>query len=235
MTGETTRLRFLLGVVMMTLSVTALAQAPKYQDGVHYTTVPDAPVSGGDKIEVVEAFSYMCPHCGTFEPYVESWQSRQPEHVEFRRIPAVFGRSSWELYARAYVTAEMMGIADESHGALMDRIWKENTVLRDMDQIAEFYSAFGAKPAEFVAMTRSFAVDARLRRDQRLLQAVGVRGTPSMIVNNKYLVAGNSAVPNFDVLLDVVDYLVATETDAQSARTAAGGSEAAGESAATQD
>lgn len=218
----------------------AQAQAPdaKYQDTVHYTTIPDAPARPGNAVEVVEAFSYMCTHCATFEPFITNWKKRQPEHVEFQRIPVVFGRSSWELYARAYVTAELMGIADDAHGALMDKLWKEGTVLKSMDELAEFYGAYGAKPAEFVAMSKSFAVDARMRRDQRAVQTAGVRGTPSMIVNNKYLVAGNAAVANFDVLLDVVDFLVAREAATLVAPAAAAketGSAPSGEDAPGQD
>lgn len=212
------RLLAVLGALLAGLTQAAQAQAPaapKYEAGVHYTVIENAPARPGDNVEVVEAFSYMCPHCGTFEPYVASWEKRLPDGVEFRRIPVVFGRSSWELYARAYVTAEMMGIADKAHGALMDKIWKDRDILRDMDSLAQFYAQFGADPEEFVATSKSFAVDARLRREQRELQDAGVRGTPSMIINGKYLVAGGAAVPNYDVLLDVVDYLVARELEEQ--------------------
>ena len=34
------------------------------------------------KIEVVEFFWYGCPHCYSLEPYIESWQKRQPDDVE---------------------------------------------------------------------------------------------------------------------------------------------------------
>ncbi len=187
------------------------AQSPVYQDGVHYITIENAPVKNTGDVEVVEAFSYLCTHCATFEPFITSWKQRKPENVTFKRIPVVFGRGNWEIYARAYVTAELMGIADEAHGDLMDKIWKEREVLRSVEELAEFYAAYGPKPAEFVATSKSFAVDAKMRKDQRVLQTAGVRGTPSLVVDGKYLVAGNAAVANYDVMLDVVDYLVALE------------------------
>jgi len=105
-----------------------------------------------------------------------------------------------------------MGIADKSHEALMDKIWKDQKVYRTIEELGEFYSAYGVAPASFVATSKSFAVDAKLRKDQRVVQEAGVRGTPSLIVNNKYLVAGNAAVGSYDVMLDVVDYLIAEET-----------------------
>ncbi|MEJ8569526.1 thiol:disulfide interchange protein DsbA/DsbL [Elongatibacter sediminis] len=212
------RLPVLSGLLLL-ISGAVFGQSPSgtYQEGIHYSVIPDATVKSDGPVEVVEAFSYLCTHCATFEPYVQSWKKRLPEHVEFKRIPVVFGRSSWELYARAYATAEMMGIADESHPAMMDKLWKERDVMRDMDALGDFYAEFGADPAEFKAMSESFAVDAKMRRDQRRVQNAGVRGTPSLIVNGKYLVAGNAAVANFDVMLDVVDYLVATEAAAMGA------------------
>jgi len=196
----------------------AMAQAPadaKYKEGVHYTAIPNAPQPSGDKVEVVEAFSYLCSHCATFEPYISNWLAHKPENVTFRRIPVVFGRSSWEIYAQAYVTAELMGIADEAHGALMDKLWKEKAMMRSVEELGQFYSAFGVDAEKFVATSKSFAVNAKLRKDQRDVQTAGVRGTPSLIVNGKYLVSGNEAIGSYDVLLDVIDYLVAEEAAAQ--------------------
>lgn len=201
-------------------SGTVLAQGaptPKYQEGVHYNAIADAPIASGGAVEVAEAFSYMCTHCASFEPYISHWTQRKPENVSFRRIPVVFGRDSWEVYARAYVTAEIMGIADAAHGALMDKIWKEKQPPRSLEELSKFYAVYGADPARFVATSKSFAVDAKLRKDQRTVQTAGVQGTPSLIVNNRYLVAGNEAVANYDVMLDVVDYLVALESAAQTA------------------
>lgn len=192
----------------------AFAQATagrQYQEGIHYTLIENAPVATGDKVLVVEAFSYMCPHCGTFEPYISSWLGRKPEYVEFKRIPVIFGKGSWDLYARAYVTAEVMGIAEKAHGALMDKIWKEKVIYRDMDELSEFYAGYGVKASEFVATSKSFAVDAKLRRDQTVVQESGVHGTPSLIVAQKYLVAGNEAVANYDAMLSVIDFLIAKE------------------------
>ena len=229
-----TRLFTVLAAALFAWCGPALAQTggAKYQEGVHYTVIPDAPARPRGSVEVVEAFSYMCTHCATFEPYVVSWKKSVPANVEFKRIPVVFGRSAWELYARAYVTADMMGIADQAHGALMDKIWKERAVLKSIEELAEFYGAFGAKPAEFVAMAQSFAVDARMRREQAALQTAGIRGTPSVIVNGKYLVASSAAVASYDVLLDVVNFLVASESTAPAAAADAA---AAGSAPAAQD
>jgi thiol:disulfide interchange protein DsbA len=211
-------IRFLM--VLTTLLVfgnSAQAQNDKpapYQEGLHYFLIEGAPVAPVETQELAEVFSYLCTHCNTFDPYVESWKEHMPEGVTFRRVPAVFGRESWELYARGYVTAEMMNVPDEAHAALMARIWKEKDIMRNMDELATFYSQFGVDREKFISTSRSFAVDGKLRKDQALIQSWGVRGTPSLVLNGKYLIAGSAAVSSYDVMFDIVDYLIGLETQA---------------------
>ena len=210
----------------------APAQQSKYQEGVHYFKIDQAtPPATDGKVEVTEVFSYMCPHCNTFEPFIANWLEHKPDNVNFVRLPVIFGRKPWELYARAYVTADMMGVAEAGHGPLMDALYKEKKIMRDMEELGEFYSKFGVSATEFVATSDSFAVDARLRKEQRLSQAYGVSGTPSVVINGKYLVRGSQAVPNYDTLLDIVNTLIAQEVAAMPKAAAETSPEPAGEAA----
>jgi thiol:disulfide interchange protein DsbA len=184
----------------------------QYQEGLHYFLIEDGTPAPEGSAEVVEVFSYLCSHCSTFEPYINSWVKRNAENANFRRIPVVFGRKAWEIYARGYVTAQMMGLGDDVHAALMEKIWKEKAVMRDMDDLAGFYSTFGVDPKAFIATSKSFAVDARMRKEQHLVQTYDIRATPSLVLNGRYRIAGNEAVPSFDVMLDVLDYLIASQS-----------------------
>ncbi|MEE8338819.1 MAG: thiol:disulfide interchange protein DsbA/DsbL [Xanthomonadales bacterium] len=185
----------------------------QYQEGLHYFLIEEGTPAPEGATELVEVFSYMCSHCNTFEPYINSWAKRNADNVKFSRIPVVFGRKAWEIYARAFVTAQMMGLGDDVHAALMDKLWKEKAVMRSMEDLAGFYSNFGVESKTFLATSKSFAVDARMRKEQRLVQTYGIRATPSLVLNGKYRISGNAAVPSFDVMLDVVDYLVASEAE----------------------
>jgi len=192
-----------------------MAQQAKYEEGTHYFLLDQAPTqSTSDKIEVTEVFSYACSHCNTFEPYMQSWNKSKPDNVTLTRIPVVFGNRNWELLARAYITADMMGITEESHVAMMDAIWKQRKQFRNLDDLADFYSGFGVEKDAFKAHYQSFAADSQLRRSQKEVMTYGVRGTPSMVVNRKYRVGSSKDVPNYDVMLDVVNYLVDIETAA---------------------
>jgi thiol:disulfide interchange protein DsbA len=205
------------GMALLVLGCNAQAQNEQegaYQEGLHYFLIEGAPVVTPAPQELVEVFSYLCTHCNTFDPYAQSWLKDKPEGVEFSRIPAVFGRESWELYARGYVTAEMMKVSPDAHYALMARIWKEKNIIRNMDELAAFYTDFGLDPDKFLSTSRSFAVDGKLRKEQSLVRTWGITGTPSLVLNGKYRISGSAAVASYDDMFDVVNYLTGLETAA---------------------
>jgi len=82
-------IRFLVVCVaaLLLFSNVAQAQAGKpvpYQEGLHYFLIEGAPAVSGEAMKLEEAFSYLCTHCYTFEPYAASWVQRKPENVTFR-------------------------------------------------------------------------------------------------------------------------------------------------------
>ena len=207
--------KVILAISLLLGSQLAMAQAEPYQEGVHYFKIGQMPANtGSDTVEVTELFSYGCSHCNTFEPYLESWNQTKPDNVVFNRIAVAFGRKAWEMMARAYITSEMLGIADESHIAMMDAIWKEKKQFRTIDNLADFYADFGVEKSAFLANYQSFAADSALRKSQRDVQLFGITGTPSLVVNRKYRVTSNKDVKGFNEMLDIVDYLVSMETSA---------------------
>jgi len=205
--------KLIIAAALLLSSPFVMAQDEPYQEGVHYFKINQAPANtGSDTVEVTELFSYACSHCNTMEPYVQSWIQSKPDNVVFNRIGVAFGRQAWEMMARAYITAEMLGIVEESHPAMMDAIWKEGKQFRSVDDLADFYSGFGVEKATFMANYESFAADSQLRKSQRDVQLFGITGTPTLVVNRKYRVQSSKDVRDFNAMLDVVDYLVSKES-----------------------
>jgi len=193
-------------------SQVAVAQPGKYQEGVHYFKIDQVAAEAvSDTVEVTEIFSYACSHCNTFEPYMQSWKKSKPEYTRLNRLPVTFDRRAWELFARGYIAAEMMGIAEQSHVPMMDAIWKDRKQFRSLDQLADFYAGFGVEKDAYIAHFESFAADSQMRKNQRDVQLFGISGTPTMVVNRKYRVASSKDVPSFEAMLDVVDFLVEQE------------------------
>ena len=104
-----------------------------------------------------------------------------------------------------------MGVADDAHLPLMNAIWKGGKQMRTMQDLAGFYAGQGADAEKFLALDNSFMLNMRQKQNNDKLGIYSPRGTPTMIVNGTYKIQTSKAVPNYDAVLAVVDFLVAKE------------------------
>jgi len=174
---------------------------------------PFQPAAG--KIEVAEIFGYVCPACAAFQPLIGPWKAGLPSDVNFVYVPAMFG-GTWDNYARAFYAAQSMGLQEKTHEALYSAIHAEQTLKgergRDsVEDIAAFYGKHGADPKQFASTMSSFAVNAKTNAAKQFAQRSQITGTPSVIVNGKYLVKGKS----FPDMLRIADHLIARERAAK--------------------
>lgn len=180
-----------------------------FQEGLHYTIISDAPVVTGDKVTVYDVFGYLCPSCYAFQPYVTAWEKKLADNVEVIRVPAVFS-PAWEPLGRGYLTSEMLGVEEKGHDALYIAIHKDKKPIRSLEDVADFYTQYGVDKDKFISTASSFAVDAKLRQQSAMVRKWGVRGTPSLIVNGKYLISVSRDVPQ-PKMVKVADFLIAKE------------------------
>lgn len=207
--------RLCVGLVAMMMSlVVAAAEGDRFQDGKDYATLP-YPVKTVDesKIEVVEMFGYLCPHCNAFEPLVHSWSEKQGDDVEFVRIPVVFGRS-WEPLARAYYVAELLDAVDQTHQAVFDAIHLQKKRFTSEEDLAEFYGSLGVDSDQFSKLYNSFAVNTKLNQGESKARGYEITGVPTMVVNGKYRITAAMA-GGHKQMLEVVDFLVEKERQAK--------------------
>lgn len=170
---------------------------------------PIQPATG--KIEVAEIFGYVCPACARFQGLIGPWKAGLPADVNFVYVPAMFG-ATWDDYGRAFYAAEALGIQDKTHDAVYSAIHLEQSLKgergRDSVQdIANFYARHGVDAKKFADTMGSFAVNAKTNRAKQFATRSKITGTPSLIVNGKYLVKGQS----FEDMLRIADHLIASE------------------------
>lgn len=189
------------------------ASAQQFEEGTHYERIsgPDVPDSDGT-IEVVEVFSYTCPHCKTFQATLEPWQEQLPDDVDFRRVAIPLGRGG-EPYVRAYYAAEVLGILDQSHRALFSALHDERRPIRTVDDLAEFHAQFGVEAQEFESTAESFPVATRMRQGNASAGKWQVRSTPTLVVNGKYRVKARRG-GSFQEMLQIADMLIERERKA---------------------
>ena len=199
---------FVLALVAVT---TTTSFAATYNAGEHYEVIsPAQPTSSKDKIEVVEMFWYGCPHCFRLEPFVERWLKRKPANVKFVRMPGVF-RPSWEIHARAYYTAEILGVVDKVHRPMFEAIHEMKQRMNTEASILALFVKHGVSEKEFKRVFKSFAVETKLRRAKDMGTRYQARGVPALIVNGKYRTSGHAAGSNSKVF-KVVNQLIKMES-----------------------
>lgn len=175
--------------------------------GRDYTPIdPPQNTDSKGKVEVIEFFSYACPHCHAFEPALEPWVKKQSKDVEFKRVPVVF-RDSWMPLAKLYFALEALGETERLHGAVFDAIHLDNLNLSDESRMADWIASKGVDRKKFTDAYTSFAVQSKTTRAQQIARAYKINGVPSLAVDGRFMTS-QSLVGGSEKALDVVDELI---------------------------
>ncbi|MAT94234.1 MAG: disulfide bond formation protein DsbA [Halioglobus sp.] len=215
--------RLFLPLSLLFLAMACSAQdSPTYVAGQHYDVINSqvARTAPRDKIEVAEFFWYGCGHCYTFEPMLQEWKKTLPDDVAVRPIPAVW-RDVMELHARAYFTAEALGVVDTVHPALFQAMHVDRKRLGSEEEIAQVFVANGVAREDFDNTFGSFGVSSQVRQAMAAAKGAGITGTPAMMVEGKYHISAGKAGSQAD-MLKVADFLVEKERAARAAQQAGG-------------
>ncbi|SEM37341.1 Thiol:disulfide interchange protein DsbA [Pseudoxanthomonas sp. GM95] len=203
----------LFAALLALLPLAACASPTNPTEGDDYEVIaggkPFAPLTGGQKVEVVEVFGYVCIHCAHFEPQFEAWQKKQPASVRVTSVPAAFG-GFWIPYAKAYYAAQSMGVLKQSHAAVFKALHETGELpIQNAgdDEIGRFYAKYGVDPAKFAATMESPQVAAQLDKARAFGMGSGITGTPTLVVNGKYRIK----VASPDDVLKVADFLIKRE------------------------
>jgi thiol:disulfide interchange protein DsbA len=214
----------LLGLLTPALAPRAQAQI-LWAEGVHYERIErPVPTSTPGKVEVTEVFSYGCPYCYSALPLAERIRGSLPAYAEMSYVHASFiPAEGWPMLQRAYVTAKALGIAEAQHKAMFEAIWETGELplfdpqthrpaqpLPHIGYAAKFYAKHaGVSEEDFLARSRQPDIDEAVRRQDALVKAYGVSGTPSFVVNGKYRLG--KGIRSADDMVHVVNYLVGLE------------------------
>jgi thiol:disulfide interchange protein DsbA len=178
---------------------------------------------------VTEAFSFGCSACNSFYPVMERLKASLPTNAEVVYLHASFrSDEQWPIFQRAFYTAQVLKLAEQTHKAMFDAIWKGGELaLRDpktskprkptIDDAARFYNRVaGVDVQKFLAVAKGFTVEGKVRRADKLMRDYGVDSTPTIIVNGRYRLTAQSAGGEQE-LIQLVNWLVAKESLQRSA------------------
>lgn len=194
-------------MLMVGLLMGSLVQAaPQFKEGVNYDVVKQSPTP---KPEVLEFFSYFCPHCYQFEPIMADVKKSLPEGVEFKRNPVAFlGREMGPELQRAYAVALLLGVEESFSAEAFKRIQVERNPPKDRAEVKAMFESLGVKGADFDGSIDSFAVTGLVSQYDHNTEGFNIRGVPSTLINGKYLVKTES-LKSADEYKALIQFLLA--------------------------
>ena len=203
-------------------------QQAQWVEGKQYTEIKPAqrpPEAQQGVVEVTEVFSYGCVYCNRALPLMDKIRKSLPSNAHMGYLPAAFNASeSWPMFQRVYYTAVALGLMPKMHETIFSGVWSSNELavvdasgqkLRSPQPTLEDAAKFiakkaGIKPEQFLATAKSFSVDANCRRADQLVKSYKITGTPSLVINGRYLVS-MGGVKSESELIELVNWLVAKE------------------------
>jgi thiol:disulfide interchange protein DsbA len=185
----------------------AFAQAAPVE-GKDFTRVetPQPPGVPAGKIEVLEFFSYACPHCSAFEPTIEAWEKQLPADVVLHRVPVAFLMNA-DNFMHAYYALETIGAVQAMQLKIFRAIHIDRKRLEKGEDIAAFVGANGGDADKFLAAFKSFSVNTSVSRAKKLMADYKIDSVPTLVVQGRWMTSPSQAGSS-ERALTVVDQLI---------------------------
>jgi thiol:disulfide interchange protein DsbA len=163
------------------------ASAAQITDGKQYTTL-DKPVQG--EPQVLEFFSFYCPHCYQFE---QVWhipanvKKKLPEGTKMTKYHVEFLGPLGKQLTQAWAVAISLGVQDKITAPMFEAVQKKMTVQNEAD-IRQVFIDAGVKAEEYDAAWNSFVVKSLVAQQEKAAADLQLQGVPAMFVNGKYAI-----------------------------------------------
>ncbi|HDL7647627.1 TPA: thiol:disulfide interchange protein DsbA [Yersinia enterocolitica] len=163
------------------------ASAAQFTDGTQYQTL-NKPVTG--EPQVLEFFSFYCPHCYQFEEVYHVPQAVKkalPEGTKMTRYHVEFLGPLGKQLTQAWAVAMALGVEERITPLMFEGVQKTQTV-QTPDDIRNVFIKAGVSGEEFDAALNSFVVKSLVVQQQKAAEDLELRGVPAMFVNGKYMI-----------------------------------------------
>ena len=195
-----------LALASFALAGRAGSQEIRARQNIEYRIIPVQPVETGASIEVIDFFWYGCPYCNELQPVLEDWIKRKPDDVSVRRIPVIL-RDSWAPHARIYYTLDLLSEVERLHPRVYHSYHVEELSMSKPDVMEQWAVKNGIERRRWVDAYFSPEVDGRIARAFQATKRYDIQGTPSVVVDGRYLTS-SSMTPTVRGMVPVVEDLV---------------------------
>jgi thiol:disulfide interchange protein DsbA len=177
----------------------------RYVDQIHYEVLPPDKWPDQAKVgQVLEFFSYGCPHCRSIEASVKAWQARSD--ADLVKVPVAWNKPFRTLAQLHYALAAEQ-LADQHGSALFSYLHDQKQRIVQRAHVESFVGTLGVDTSAVMKAFDAKQRDDDLRAADALARQVGIAGVPTFIVNGRYRVS-LQMLGSPEELFRVIDFLL---------------------------
>jgi len=200
--------------ITLLLSTSFSGFAAKFEAGKHYSVIAEKKSS---RQELTEYFSYYCPTCRAYEPYLDDFKKIIPEQAKFNKVHVDFmGHTSADIQfmlSKALIIAEKMAIDGQFSAAIFKYLQTDRAIITNENDIRNIFVLSGGDGKSFDQGMKSFSVIGQAKKEKKIQDELSknrqLTSVPTMVVNGKYLIDSKSLDRNnfFAEYNELVSYL----------------------------
>ncbi|PWC10812.1 thiol:disulfide interchange protein DsbA [Brenneria roseae subsp. americana] len=165
--------------------------------------------------QVLEFFSFYCPHCYQFEQVYhipEAVKKALPAGTKITRYHVDFLGPLGKNLTQAWAVAMALGVEEKVSPLMFDAVQKTQTV-QNPDDIRNVFISAGVSAEEFDGALNSFVVKSLVAQQEKAAADLQLRGVPATFVNGKYMIKNDGLdTSSMDAYVkqyaDVVKFLI---------------------------
>ncbi|AMO80198.1 MULTISPECIES: thiol:disulfide interchange protein DsbA [Hafniaceae] len=163
------------------------ASAAQFSEGDQYVKL-DKSVT--NEPQVLEFFSFYCPHCYEFEEVYhvsDAVRKGLPEGVKMTKYHVEFLGPLGKQLTQAWAVAMALGVEDKITQPMFEAVQKTQSV-QSPDDIRNVFIKAGVSAADYDGALNSFVVKSLVVQQEKAAEDLQLRGVPAIFVNGKYMV-----------------------------------------------
>lgn len=163
------------------------ASAAQFSEGDQYVKL-DKSVT--NEPQVLEFFSFYCPHCYEFEEVYhvsDAVRKGLPEGVKMTKYHVEFLGPLGKQLTQAWAVAMALGVEDKITQPMFEAVQKTQSV-QSPEDIRNVFIKVGVSAADYDGALNSFVVKSLVVQQEKAAEDLQLRGVPAIFVNGKYMV-----------------------------------------------
>ncbi|TBL67357.1 thiol:disulfide interchange protein DsbA [Hafnia alvei] len=163
------------------------ASAAQFSEGDQYVKL-DKSVT--NEPQVLEFFSFYCPHCYEFEEVYhvsDAVRKGLPAGVKMTKYHVEFLGPLGKQLTQAWAVAMALGVEDKITQPMFEAVQKTQSV-QSPEDIRNVFIKAGVSAADYDGALNSFVVKSLVVQQEKAAEDLQLRGVPAIFVNGKYMV-----------------------------------------------